>query len=426
MRKSKILTIGIVTALAATTAGIAISIPFIWKSKRKNDSKQKIDNKLEDKKEKTELDKFLEERKAVLLKNISELAKDKNLTNAQIQTLSSQNFKEIIFNLTDATIMQLKYVFNKLKINENILVNFCNDFYLKNNSTLKYADILQNKFTSYITEEKLTFEDNKYYETLKYAANWFFNYINLEELFKSNSELLESYKQNNFDNETKKILYITIWDIISNELQYERGSNTWGGGFSKSFIEFDSNGLPKPESIAKNQAYLEKLGGVIDSSLNVNNNSKFGSKLLNWLLNLFKNYPNSLNKDKNLNKENDFDYFPVFQKWDSFWKSGDKLYEEMILSVKNEQKTVEYADKILGNFAEGLSEYYNYKSNNQTEKMADLKFKLKENLNLVIEIYEIISKSNDIPSETKEAWENKIVKISDSYGEILKELSPND
>ncbi|WP_373440144.1 hypothetical protein [Metamycoplasma equirhinis] len=127
-----------------------------------------------------------------------------------------------------------------------------------------------------------------------------------------------------------------------------------------------------------------------------------------------------------MNKENNFDYFPVFQKWDSFWKSGDKLYEEMILSVKNEQKTVEYADKILGNFAEGLSEYYNYKSNNQTEKMADLKSKLKENLNLVIEIYEIISKSNDIPSETKEAWENKIVKISDSYGEILEELSPND
>ncbi|WP_373440143.1 hypothetical protein [Metamycoplasma equirhinis] len=60
-------------------------------------------------------------------------------------------------------------------------------------------------------------------------------------------------------------------------MQYERGSNTWGGGFSKSFIEFDSNGLPKPESIAKNQAHLEKLGGVIDSSLNVNNNSKFGS-----------------------------------------------------------------------------------------------------------------------------------------------------
>ncbi|WP_373589955.1 hypothetical protein [Metamycoplasma equirhinis] len=52
MRKSKILTIGIVTALAATTAGIAISIPFIWKSKRKNDSKQKIDDKLEDKKKK--------------------------------------------------------------------------------------------------------------------------------------------------------------------------------------------------------------------------------------------------------------------------------------------------------------------------------------------------------------------------------------
>ncbi|WP_373437738.1 hypothetical protein [Metamycoplasma equirhinis] len=52
MRKSKILTIGIVTALAAATAGIAISIPFIWKSKRKNDSKQKIDDKLEDKKEK--------------------------------------------------------------------------------------------------------------------------------------------------------------------------------------------------------------------------------------------------------------------------------------------------------------------------------------------------------------------------------------
>ncbi|WP_373440006.1 hypothetical protein [Metamycoplasma equirhinis] len=95
MRKSKILTIGIVTALAATTAGIAISIPFIWKSKRKNDSKQKIDDKLEDKKEKTELDKFLEERKAVLLKNISELAKDKNLTNAQIQTLSSQNLKKL-------------------------------------------------------------------------------------------------------------------------------------------------------------------------------------------------------------------------------------------------------------------------------------------------------------------------------------------
>ncbi|WP_373440159.1 hypothetical protein [Metamycoplasma equirhinis] len=427
MTKNQKLGLGLGLGLALPSAiAIAVATPLLVK-KYNNKSPQAKIEKLEKDLKKSALAPILQAEKDILRLKIEEIIKTNDLLSKhQIATLKSKEFQEALDEVIDANALKVSYIFKTLVLDESDVVSFYRTIYNDNEfkNLPKSYDILIDKFINvFDVFDSYDLFKNFYIlsnEKIKAQEIKLFDFY-LEKFLKSNN-LVNSSKTSNVLKQKKEIIINNILEIIDLELSTFININeekfSWGGEFSLRFFEGDENGNLTSEDIRKSKLFVESRKQELDKELGVENTIRLGSKIIELLLFKFRNYPESYTRDKNLNKREDFEYYPIAKKIYNSAQKLSSLHSILNKKLDFEFKTETYINEIATKFIDYLNLLLNLKSENQIDKLNSQKNQLKRKISLFSELNYLYDKDKNLNPQIKQLFSQKYEEIQNKIKEL--------
>ncbi|WP_373436505.1 hypothetical protein [Metamycoplasma equirhinis] len=434
-KKQKLgLALGLGLALPSAIA-IAVATPFLVK-KYNNKSPQAKIEKLEKDLKKSALAPILQAEKDILRLKIEEIIKTNDLLSKhQVATLKSKEFQEALDEVIDANALKVSYIFKTLGLDESDVVSFYRTIYNDNEfkNLPKSYDILIDKFVNVFDFDfkanfKIFFDDYFLILSNEKSRKKIIEFLKNEYLIKflKSNNLFELYKNSNFSLENQIRISDKILEIVNLELvtfiTFTNNYFSWGGGFSFSEAEEDKNGNFTENSIKNSKLFVEDQKQEFDKNLGVTKTTKLGSKLIELILFKFKNYPNSYTKDKILNKNEDFEYYPIAKKINNYARKIFNVYENQNKKLDFEFKTETYINEISAKFIDYVNILLKLKSENKISELNSQKKQLKEKIFFFTNLNDFYEKDKNLEPKIKQLFDQKFKEIQNKIKELSLKL----